>query len=105
MDADAVLQRFDNSTSGQDEASELGHHGDGDSWRQLRKIFDPAVADKAKVEARRLEASLHSLQVQNQLLHHENDGLARARSKPKRNTRQRARLWIFNSAKSIVVQQ
>jgi hypothetical protein len=61
MDADAVLQRFNNSTSGQNEALELGHHGDGDSWRELRKIFDSAVADKAKVEARRLEASLHSL--------------------------------------------
>jgi hypothetical protein len=78
MDADAVLQRFNNSTSGQDEALELGHHGDGDSWRELLKTFDSAVADKAKVEARRLEASLYSLQVQNELLHHENDGLTRA---------------------------
>ena len=78
MDTDVVLQRFNNSTSGQDEDSELGQHGDDDSWRELREVFDAAVADKAKVEARRLEASLHSLQTQNELLHHENDGLTRA---------------------------
>ena len=41
----------------------------------MRKIFDAAVADKAKIEARQLEASLHSLQTQNELLHHENEGL------------------------------
>lgn len=75
MDAEVVLKRFNNHPSEQDEASKLGQHGDGDSWMQLRKIFDAAVADKAKVEAQQLKASLHSLQVQNELLHHENDGL------------------------------
>jgi hypothetical protein len=78
MDAEVVLKRFNNSTSGQDEASALGHYGDGNSWRELRKIFDAAVADKAKIEAQRLEASLYSLQTQNELLHHENKGLTRA---------------------------
>lgn len=78
MDAEVVLKRFNNTTSTQDEASELGQYGDGDSWRELRKIFDAAVANKAQVEAQRLKASLHSLQVQNELLHHENDGLTEA---------------------------
>ncbi len=78
MDADAVLKRFNNTTSIQDEDSELGQHGDSDSWRELRKVFDAAVANKAQVEARRLAASFHSLQTQNELLHHENDGLTGA---------------------------
>jgi hypothetical protein len=78
MDADVILQRFNNRISEQDKDSKLGQHGDGDSWRELRKIFDAAVADKAKVEAQRLEASLRSLQTKNELLHHENDGLTRA---------------------------
>ncbi|KAF7571262.1 TolA, Membrane protein involved in colicin uptake [Pyrenophora tritici-repentis] len=78
MDAEVILKRFYNTNSEQDEASRLGQHGDGDSWRELRKVFDAAVDNKARLEARRLEASLHSLQVQNELLHYENDGLLQA---------------------------
>jgi hypothetical protein len=68
MDADAVLKRFNNHPQQQDEDSENGEHGDGDSPIQLRKAFDAAVADKAKVEAKRLSQSIHSLQVNNELL-------------------------------------
>ena len=94
MDADAVLQRFNNSTSGQDEALGIGQHGDGNSWRQLRKLYDAAVPDTAKVEAQQLEASLHSLQVQNELLHHENDGLHQMLNAKKKRTAQRITLTI-----------
>ncbi|KAI1507588.1 transposase tan1 [Pyrenophora tritici-repentis] len=62
MDAEVILKRFYNTNSEQDEASRLGQH----------------VDNKARLEARRLEASLHSLQVQNELLHYENDGLLQA---------------------------
>jgi hypothetical protein len=75
MDAEVILQRFNNHTLEQDEASGLGQHGDGDSYRELRKLYDAAVPDKSAVEAQQLKASLHSLQVQNELLHYENDGL------------------------------
>jgi hypothetical protein len=78
MDADAVLKRFNNRTSRQAEAPQLGQHSDGNSWRELRKVFNAVVPDKSKVEARQLEASLHSLQVQNELLHYENQGLQQA---------------------------
>jgi hypothetical protein len=61
MDADVVVKRFNNRTSQQAKASQLGQHGDGDSWRELRKILDVAVPDKAKVEAQQLESSLHSV--------------------------------------------
>ncbi|KAF1922314.1 uncharacterized protein M421DRAFT_10665 [Didymella exigua CBS 183.55] len=63
MDADAVLKRFNNHPPQQDEDAEIGEHGDGDSWPELRKIFDAAVADKARIEAKRLSRSLHSLQL------------------------------------------
>lgn len=63
MDADAVLKRLNNHPPQQDEDSEIGELGGGDSWRQLRKVFDAAVADKAKVEAKRLAQSIHSLQI------------------------------------------
>ena len=58
MDADAVLKRFNNHPPRQDNDAEIGEHGDGDSWPELRKIFDAAVADKARVEAKRLDSVL-----------------------------------------------
>jgi hypothetical protein len=66
MDADAVLKRFNNYPQQQDEDVEIGEQGDGDSWPELRKIFNAAVADKARIK--RLSQSLHSLQVNNKLL-------------------------------------
>ncbi|KAI1507918.1 hypothetical protein Ptr86124_013172 [Pyrenophora tritici-repentis] len=78
MDAEVILKRFNNTTTRAAEASKIGEHGDRNSWIQLRKVFDAAVADRAKVEAKQLAASLHSLQTQNELLHHENDGLRAA---------------------------
>lgn len=78
MDADPVLKRFKNHPPQQDKDSEIGEVGDGDSWRELRKVFDAAVADKAKVEAKRLAQGIHSLQVNNELLHEREDGLVDA---------------------------
>jgi hypothetical protein len=78
MDAEVILKRFDNHTTQQDRDAEIGKHGDGDSWIELRNLFDSAVANSAGVEAKRLQTSLHSLQVQNELLHHENDSLRNA---------------------------
>ena len=84
MDAEVILKRFNNNTTQHSGTSEIGEHGDGDSWHELRKIFDAAVADKAKVEAKQLSASLHSLQTQNELLYHENDNLRAALSTKKK---------------------
>ena len=92
IEAEVILKRFNNSTSGQGEASQIGEHGDGDSWSQLRKSFDAAVADRAKVEAKQLAVSLHSLQTQNELLHHENDGLRAALSTKKKQQQKSTQL-------------
>jgi hypothetical protein len=78
MDAEVVLKRFNNHTSEQDTGTEIKGRGDGDSWNQLRKTLDAAVEDKSKVVSKRLAASVHSLQVNNHLLHIENNGLQRA---------------------------
>jgi hypothetical protein len=72
MDASQVLQRFNNNPQQQDDDPRIGEQGDGDTWPQLRKISDAAVADKAKFEAKRLSQGLHSLQVNNELLRLEN---------------------------------
>jgi len=75
MDAGAVLKRFNNHQQQQDEAPELGQPGDGDSWRELRKFLDSALQSGSKVNQDRIKSSFHSLQVQNELVNHENDGL------------------------------
>ncbi|KAF7441820.1 hypothetical protein A1F99_136720 [Pyrenophora tritici-repentis] len=100
MDAEVILKRFNNTTTRAAEASKIGEHGDRNSWIQLRKVFDAAVADRAKVEAKQLAASLHSLQTQNELLHHENDGL-RAALDIKTKHQKRATRWIYSSPSSI----
>ncbi|RYO22016.1 hypothetical protein AA0113_g12776 [Alternaria arborescens] len=43
MDASWVLQRFNNNAQQQDDDPGIREQGDGDSWPQLRKIFDAAV--------------------------------------------------------------
>jgi hypothetical protein len=85
MEPDAVLKRFNNHTSGQDKDLEAGERGEGDSWTQLR-FFNAAVADKAKVEARRLSQSMHPLRVNNDLLRTQNSDLQDALN-IKRSTR------------------
>ena len=77
-DASQVLKRFTSPPSHGDGVPEIGQHGDGDSLKQLRKLYDDAVKDSSEVPTRRLALALHSLQVQNELLHHENEGLHEA---------------------------
>jgi hypothetical protein len=68
MDVDAVLKRFNNPPQRQDEDAEIGEHGNGNSWPELRKILDAAVANKTRIEAKQLLQGLHLLQVNNELL-------------------------------------
>jgi hypothetical protein len=71
MDAEVILKRFNATTSGQDEDAEFGELGDGDRWNNIRKILDAAVTDRANAKSKRLAAAFHSLQVQNELLLHQ----------------------------------
>jgi hypothetical protein len=83
--AEAILKRFNNTTSEQDRDPENQEEGDWSSWRQLRRLFDAAVKDTTTVEAQKLSSSLHSMQVQIELLHHENEGLRTALSIKKKH--------------------
>ena len=75
LNPDVVLQRFKISTPQRDTDTEVREYGDGNTWRQLSKLYDAAVPDKSKVEAKELKQALHSLQVRNALLHYENEEL------------------------------
>jgi hypothetical protein len=73
--AEVILKRFRTPTPTQDEDVEIGQHGDGNSWKDIRNLYDAAVTNKAEVLAKRLKVGMHSLQVNNELLHEENEGL------------------------------
>jgi hypothetical protein len=76
--AEVILHRFNNHPSSEDEDQGSDELGNGSTWNDLRRLYDAAVNDTAAVESKRLSESLHSLQVQNELLHHENEGLRAA---------------------------
>jgi hypothetical protein len=71
MDAEPVPKRFNNSTSRQDHDSKFGDSSSGDIPKQLLSFFEAAIANKAKVQAKRLSDKILSLQVNNKLLREE----------------------------------
>jgi len=75
MDAVTILKRFNNHPQPHNKDAEIGEHSEGDSWPELCKILDSAAANKTRIEAKRLSQSLHSLQVNNELLHARNEEL------------------------------
>ena len=78
IDAQTVLKRFNKRTSQPPTTLEILSEGDSSSWRQLRKLFDAAVKGGGKIEQSQLGEALHSLQVNNDLLHHQNSQLRTA---------------------------
>jgi len=54
VDAQAVLKRFTTTTSERDGSQQTGDNGDGDSWKELRKIWASAVSETSSSEAKRL---------------------------------------------------
>jgi hypothetical protein len=73
--ASVVLQRFTTPPPQLDNGTKLGEHGDGDTWRDVHKLFDAAVPDKMTVEAKQLSQALHSFQVKNEVVWKENKDL------------------------------
>jgi hypothetical protein len=104
MDAQVILKRFNKHPQQQDETPEIGQHGDGDSWRELRKIFDVAGGDKSKVEARglRLHFGLYRFKTSFSTTR---TSISIAPSTPNQTPRRRAKHWTFNSARSITAGQ
>jgi hypothetical protein len=75
IDAEAVLKRFNNHLQPHNKDAEIEEHSDSNSWPELRKIFNAAVANKARIKSKRLLRSIYSLQVNNELLHSRNNKL------------------------------
>ena len=82
-----VLDRF---THGTPEAAESSDSStsvySGDDWLKIQSLIKAAVKDSNSSETRKLHRTLHHLSVQNQLLHHEFQGLKEAiQTKKKHN--------------------
>ena len=81
-DRDVILDRF--KTTPQEERSASSRLSPSD-WQQLKQLVREAAKDGAEDGVKKLSAPLHHLQVQNELLRHENDGLREALSHKQRH--------------------
>jgi hypothetical protein len=76
MNPERILKRFEDKTLSE-AASGSSARKDTD-WRQIDRLVRSAVKDTRADEAKELSQTVHHLHVQNELLHHENDGLKEA---------------------------
>jgi hypothetical protein len=58
-------------------------------WRQLERLVRDSVKDTSAEESKKLAESLHHFQVENELLHHENNGLNAALTPKKKHNKRR----------------
>ncbi|KAF1948153.1 hypothetical protein CC80DRAFT_511572 [Byssothecium circinans] len=79
MDPEVILKRFTQEESKEQDEDKAGPSALKESdWRQMDRLIRSTVKDKGAKELKQLSLSLHQLQVQNELLYHENDGLREA---------------------------
>jgi hypothetical protein len=74
-DPDVILKRFDDKE--QEEAAEASRLTGSDGCH-MERLVRAAVSDRTADESKKLFETLHSLAVQNELLHDENSGLREA---------------------------
>jgi hypothetical protein len=85
MNAEVILKRFNNQPSGQENNLRMTLEGNQSSWRELHYLLDDAVKDGGGKSQEAVSSALHSLQVKNELLHHENKGLRDALTTKKKH--------------------
>jgi hypothetical protein len=104
MDAEVILQRFNNHPQQQDEASELGQHGDGDSQRELREFTTLRLltSQKMKPGGLRLHYTLYMSKTSFSTM---KTTILTAHSTLKRNIKRTAALWTLSSVKSTMARQ
>jgi hypothetical protein len=83
--SEAILKRFHHTNTSEDEAvNNLSAPLDTD-WRRTRKLIDESAKDGAEKVAKTLTQALHRLQVNNELISQENEGLREALQTKKKN--------------------
>ena len=79
LNPNIILDRFTNTTPEDPESRESSVSVlSGEDWRKMERFVRSAVKDQSSKDTRKLSRSLHHISVQNELLHHEIDGLKEA---------------------------
>ena len=73
---DVILKRFTKEASSSDESSTSVLSGK--DWLEIESLIRQSTRDKSSKESKKLRRSLHHISVQNELLHHEIQGLKEA---------------------------
>jgi hypothetical protein len=93
MDAEVVIKHFRKTAAQQAQSTFRLTPND---WHEMERLVRTAVKDTTASEAKQLSLMLHHLQVQNELLNHENHGLREALSSKKKHSKK---------GKALVLQQ
>ena len=76
LNPNVILDRFTRNAS---EASDSRESSvsilSGEDWRKIERLIKSTVKDQSSKDAKKLSRSLYHISVQNELLHHEIDGL------------------------------
>jgi hypothetical protein len=83
----AVLKRFNNKASDEDNIRETTSVLQANNWRQLERLVRAAVKDTSAGESKKLAELLHHFQVKNRLLHYKNNGLKTALTSKKKHNK------------------
>jgi hypothetical protein len=82
MEPEAILKRFERELSSEHGGGEALKEGD---WRHMERLLRSTVRDTAAEDSKMLSQTLHSLAAQNELLHHEVNGLREALTAKRRH--------------------
>jgi hypothetical protein len=104
MDRDVTLKKYRPRTPDEAEDEPRSSPLEEANWRKIRRVMEQVVRDGQEQKAQKITTSLHHLQIQNELLLHENEGFKHALT-TNRSIRTRARSLTCNSAKIIMVVQ
>jgi hypothetical protein len=89
MEKDVILKRFRSWTPDEADQPKSSPVLADEDWRRMRTLVEDVVREGEEKSAKKITLSLHHLQVQNDLLLHENEAYVRL-SPQKRSTRRRA---------------
>jgi hypothetical protein len=85
MDREVILKKYRPRTPDEAEDEPRSSPLEEADWRKIRRVLEQVVRDGQQQKAQKITASLHHLQVQNELLLHENEGLKYALTTKKKH--------------------
>jgi hypothetical protein len=88
MDREVILKKYRPRTPEEAEDEPRSSPLEEADWRKIRRVMEQVVRDGQEQKAQKITASLHHLQIQNELLLHENEGLKHALTTKKKHKKE-----------------